>query len=1294
MSITFPRVPVVEPGDKFKSSQLVALANGINARLVSGLCEPWRIVYYFYSALLQIRNPNGSLYPAKGEFLEFYQHVLPTDAQWPLTGPGDPEGANVASTMPSFVFGNDAADLYDESQRISDLPSGGVPLALEGSPYTEGTARYYWELAKLQRGGYDPKTGLINSPAFDAARSHFRIVQSGVSPHGKSWGGYAPTPESVSNCSDASPSFNYFFTPTETGVAAGKTLVSFTGSCITDLSGGPSEVAFVYRFPWAFVVVQNSGAITYLDRRYYIEGPYTSGARLRKQDGEFPGRVLNHFASQFRGTEEQRAQTLVKKVGFWTQEFFTSQYALAPAIGNQIEPDKIHVDYPIYESTGSTNITAGTVLANRATGATSHAIESGFVIYSVMVGAAKLAEPATVAMYSSGVEVGRVTLTPDANGDAADVLVLDQPSRDNISMKVVSGARLTSSSGGILCELAELLEYKPEHHDWCLVIRLSGARITPSNGTDGSGLDEESAKAIGDNYFRWGAIINSYNSVQLYESFSDINSNAVMESARLLSKRVRLLNRFQLRAYAVENGKSCLWFERFAYGYGLGGYQSGGEPPPSNEVPSGYISPDTVYKVAGVAGCEIDYNGTLYGTSGASFADTFTGGATTVYTVTVAGSKVFLSSGIVLPPQLTKPIGGDIFDDLGPALAAIPSGELVWGRTYKASGAGVGYEGAFYNSGETFTAQKGKLDYYGGGTVYESNGIISTAEPTGYSREWVMGLQLKGYNTKESSVWKPGAFSDYSALSERCQFYPDYNSVTLPPDLKWQFQYGEKLWLSPELPTSYRYATANGYATNEFATADFYKSCRLYEPCLNVEKTENVLGDGNTQLVKVTLSGRLHATATAIAAGDISSTYSSWVLADLDAETYRTDENGIRDFIASQNGHTPLWKTGDAAVSSVVTGYPDAPVATCYPSLFFVKLLEKPYEDANNTQDDSDSKLRSDYLSTAELYLRLMCEGCVDGKTTQEVGCATGTESVFDYTWANACFDANGLPWVPALASTITDRLTSDKVREDAPKGFGVVPLTIPAAEQFNWLARICNVLTRFRVMLPMKFETATVSTPGLAQREISAADIDGANVPGTLAAINYKGFAFGTPVDAPNGPQNPFAAATFCGSQVGANIINTAIPGTGNWYLTTERTDESWQFTFVDPDAQYACQPSWYDMLSTYGELLATTHDNESPLTFATVTDGTGSTCGAYGGEYFKSAFGPSAWKLSAGTVYTDGCKFFAASGTLHAEGPPPSGAFEAAQWAGTFCNEGSQRGLSFTPVLTDAIILRVPLA
>jgi hypothetical protein len=1176
MAVTFPRVVRVASGDRITSANLVSLANGINARLVSGLAEPWRIVFYFYSALLQMRNPSGYLWPARGEFLEFYQNVLPTEAEWPLMPPGFEEGCNVASFMPAFVFGAEALDLDDEAVRCSVPEAGGVPLLIV-SPYATGSARYNWELAKYQRGAYDPATGLLYAPAFTAARSHFALVSSGLSEHGKSYGGYAPLPDlaSPTECAGSgsttsAPLLNYslFFSVTSAGEALGLTTKTYAGTCPEAYGGAPTDVSFIYRFPWAFVVVLNNGTTDYLDTRYYIEGPYSGGNRLVKQDGEFPSRVLNHMASQFRGTVEQRQTQSVRRVGFDTQRFFTSQYALAPAHGLQVDDTTVVADYQIYEVTGATGYPVDQLLANRNTGATSHPVTSGFCIHSLLFGAEKLSGATLVEVLNEGVVVGRVTLSPDDEGHAEDVLVLEEPATGTVTFRLPAGVVFTDNTGGLLVEPAELYSYLPQQHDWFLLMRLSGARLEPTNGTDGSGLDEDRAKEIGTDYFRWGALINQHAAPELYQSEAAINQNAVMESARQLSKRVRLLNRHQLRAYAVEGGKSILWFTRFSRGYGQGAYQPGDNPPPTNEVQSGDISPNTIYVVGGTPGGSVDYQAVNY-----AIGDTFTGVTGDDTFTAYAGGQVFLVANITAPPPTSRPVNGDTFDGLGPSMSPIASGSLVWGRRYVARDGGVGHADAFYNEGEEFTATA-LTTYTGPGVAYEVNGIREDAEPRGYSNEWLMGLQLKAFRDNEASLWKPSAYSDYYALSERCHFYPLHLAPSDNPNsLNRHFAYGQKIWLAAESGTAYRYAEQ----TNSSATFDFYNSCRIYEPCLEVEKTENVVGEGNEDLVKVTLRGRLHHHYNAPAS--ISSTFyeSADFLSALTAESYRTDENGILSYIAWLNGklpHSPSsWKTGDAAANSVVNTYPDHPTATCFPHFYFVKQVEKPYVDTDSEQNAPDTKFEHDPLATAELYLRLMCEGFVDGATSVAYGCATGINAIYDYTWANVCFDANGLPWVPALAATETARLDATKVRADAPKGFGPIPLALAAAEQFNWLAAICDKLDKVRVMLPYEFTMEQGTSTASAVVAITNND----GTPG--GPTSNQGYYAG-PIPYP-------AAPTTFVSVAPGNLASCGAELTAGSTLEVTRADIRWTFQPTDPNAIWAIPLTWRNQVGTQSSML-----------------------------------------------------------------------------------------------------------
>ena len=85
MPVTFPRVPIVEPGDAVSSAQHAALASALNARIRSGLGDAaFRVAFWWLSAFRQFRNPDASrnLWPPNAEFFEFYQG-LPQDVDFP-----------------------------------------------------------------------------------------------------------------------------------------------------------------------------------------------------------------------------------------------------------------------------------------------------------------------------------------------------------------------------------------------------------------------------------------------------------------------------------------------------------------------------------------------------------------------------------------------------------------------------------------------------------------------------------------------------------------------------------------------------------------------------------------------------------------------------------------------------------------------------------------------------------------------------------------------------------------------------------------------------------------------------------------------------------------------------------------------------------------------------------------------------------------------------------------------------------------------------------------------------------
>jgi hypothetical protein len=177
MAISFTRAPTVASGDKITSAQYRALARAFNDRIRSGVGDPvFRVCWYMLQAARQIRNSDGALaFPSNAEFFEFYQHIDPTDGEWPLAGPGETEGTNVASVLGEFVFGSEGRDLYSEAERTTDPAAGGIDMLAP----TSNVER--WIVGKLQRGAYDAATGALASPSFKAARMAMRSAGSCLS---------------------------------------------------------------------------------------------------------------------------------------------------------------------------------------------------------------------------------------------------------------------------------------------------------------------------------------------------------------------------------------------------------------------------------------------------------------------------------------------------------------------------------------------------------------------------------------------------------------------------------------------------------------------------------------------------------------------------------------------------------------------------------------------------------------------------------------------------------------------------------------------------------------------------------------------------------------------------------------------------------------------------------------------------------------------------------------------------------------------------------------------------------
>lgn len=555
MAISFPRVEEVAPGDRVSARHQRQLSRAIIARALSGLGDAAkRIVFWWVSAMRQARNPSGFLFPSAAEFHKIYQHIEPSRGEWPVAGPGEPEGINLATTMGSHVFGLAAADVDAEEVRLADPGAGGVPVEEASTPAAQ------WDLAKRQRGAYDPGTGAMAAPAFEAAIEHYSLTQSTRSPHGNSYGGFFPTPELLGDCADgtsdtpSTPDYQIKFTKISDG-----SVRTYPGTCPAE----PGDVARVIPWPLGYYVVLNNGTVDYLPRAEWIEGPYNGGRALSKAYGGHLPRIMNRFAGEFRGDTAQHAQDLSKTSGkvlqhaFSVQDFLARQYLLAPAFGQSMGEGLVSARYPRRSVSGSTAYAAGTRIGS------TFASREGFVIAAFLVRCTNMLGRAVVELRKGTTVVGRATVSGTAT---SAICVLTTPATGTLQWVLPGGAKL-QPGGSIECEAAELMEYKPLIHDLMLVCRLGGARTAGADGTDGSGITEDDARAIWEGYAASGCILKRRADQELQGSSAAINGNAVFDLFRRWSKMCRILPREQILGYAVEDGKSILWLDPRPYGW-------------------------------------------------------------------------------------------------------------------------------------------------------------------------------------------------------------------------------------------------------------------------------------------------------------------------------------------------------------------------------------------------------------------------------------------------------------------------------------------------------------------------------------------------------------------------------------------------------------------------------------------------------------------------------------------------------------------------------------------------------
>ena len=1035
--------------------------------------------------------------PSEVEFFTFYQNVFPTDAQYPEGGAGDPAGTNVDAPLGMYVFGADGAGMPSESDRLTDLASGGLPLRFGLTP--PATIGEMWELGKWQRGAWDPITGEAAYPAINAGRSVYWLVYSRYSKWGNSYGGLAPTPETGESCScdipNMPPSLQLKFTPLKDGLP----LMTYPGTCPPcDDYPYPDHVAQVVYTPWAYYVVQNSGHVDVLRTTDYIEGPYQGTPRMRKQPAGHLQRAYHAFCREFRGSLEQR-----KKRGYHVQEsfdfeaFLRTQYFLAPQAGmardGVLEPDYRRIDL---------KVTSGLIKEGVASSALSW--REGTVLTHVYLRAEGLAEPGSVEVLVNGKAVQTAQLTPGEDGvGEAIVFVPSTPTAPRVAIRAKTDLHATRC----YAEGTELMPWLPEESDQFVVLRTMAARPDAAGGTDGDGEHEDGARRIWEDFVRYGCLVSRFGVSSLAESEA-INTNAVFDAARKLSRHVRCIPRDNLVAYAVEGGKSVIWLRRYARGM-------------SRDVPI------------------------------------------------------------------------DLLGGIAPERTQIESGSLQRGKRYVVRGGSIAYDGRRLSTGDVFEAAK-VASFDGDAAVYEYDGIYAVAPPGGWTNEWVVDVESKSYWYSDSSIWKPEVWADRYGLVNRCHWGHYVGDVAGRDytDLRHHFGPGNDTLWTPESPDAYNYLrgmnAADGDPEASRPTLPFARSCRVYEPPVRIESATVSWEDGE-EVIKLVLTGRLHSTVgqDGGAPETIGRDLGSAELAAIRAEGFRTPENALREYLCLVNlgancdsssalGHR--LKVGDAAYDSEPANTDQASAwdvfGACFPMIWLTQLVPRPAPGGRGKPKTDLTRCTHDVMSQLELYLRVMCEGYIDGQLTAEVSCAEETPpGGYDFTWESICYRAFGGRWISPLP---------DKLRPDKAEGHGPLPKTRMYAEVFNRYARIVNLMTTVRVALPYRAQYRTVSYFG--RKEITAGNGCGESTAcGTAARIAWRGTGApaSTLLDATDWMDMSTlgdAATAFSGSA----FSSIGCAESGAWALDSSRVVVDWRVQLVHPDYLEACPPSWRDMIGT----------------------------------------------------------------------------------------------------------------
>jgi hypothetical protein len=503
-----------------------------------------------------------------------------------------------------------------------------------------------------------------------------------------------------------------------------------------------------------------------------------------------------------------------------------------------------------------------------------------------------------------------------------------------------------------------------------------------------------------------------------------------------------------------------------------------------------------------------------------------------------------------------------------------------------------------------------QIDLFGG------MGDIAEASTSGESNRWLLDVMLSPFTPPETGTqaYRLDLFGDLIPDANRClcndqitYLNEAFNSHT---------NRGGTLGFNvyAQAPSGWNYAQMLGIVrqfandTNLYSDEErinFAKSCRVYEPPVEVRKIEYV-NEGNRTLVKVTLKGRLHnsngetdGAPDSIPRSGFLTGGDDWDHAALAAEPFASVERNLRLYLYyrwKDDVSVSDVKQGDHALTAF--GVESDQFGALIPHFSWVRLIPSARLDTNDDQDPEDSLFDHGDMFQAVFYLRYMAEGCVGG--TDQMTCANpDTERVYDWKFTDLCQHLFGLGWVGMLGTVATtspegeEMLAETDVRPDAPEGWGPLPTLKASSEVFNRCVAVVNELNRYRVMLPWEAQSlAWFATAGQRVAASGTCGDTGACAPPSAGSIasgvvgpaatglvqqgDWEAFSYPTVI-------NAFTDCSFTDCSydiVGDDIVGGIPVSNGDFTLATNRRAYEVMFDLSEPHIyKHAIPPAWRGM-------------------------------------------------------------------------------------------------------------------